>query len=969
MFTFIRFLLVVLLCITGKLLCAQQPYYLSVNRQNGLPSDVVYDVHQDKKGFMWFATEAGLCRYNGVEFVSYSVDKQSSLSGSCIKEDRFGRIWYENFDGFLYYVDSGRLKHFKPHAPYFYKQFSISESFLFACNNKTVDVYDISTLQLLKKITLPEDKLINSIGFNSSFVWVCDQYIYKIDERLKFTRAPLPNKELGIPKESGIIWNFCVSQDRLFMISRSDADEHIQIYDKDLQLVGLHKIDHPGFIQAMSHVADNLYLNSSSGSFAISDKPKGDEYLLRYFKGKSVSQVYIDRQNNYWFTTIGEGVFIVPNIKNTIYSFAGYVPNRMCAGKNGFYIGTKNGALLKVGHDMLDAVQVNQSSVENSIYYLFSDNDNVVYSSTGVTFLLGHNPANVFSFQLALKDIVRVDEKFYAFASSSAYGLLTNKSSSVKTSVWDAYFAANIDKSGTSAANFTYTTNSRSVAYSSNARRIFTATNRGLLSMGMDSVVEFTHNGERVYVSKLFTYKNVLYILNTMGKVWRVSFSDDGKEAIEWLELPIQDVVMMKRFGDELYLVTNASIYSLALSNGLLQKLHLDIGLEGVNDICKADSMLYIVKNTGIISVHLNETTIKRNKAILHLDGVFVNNELVEGPTIKSLPFYKNNISISFSVLDFGVTHAESLFYKLNNDLWKVVPNNSRLLQFPSLSAGEYTISFRLGEDRIVKKISFSIKPAFWQQWWFYLGCLLLLSAVVLGYYRWQIRVRIRKLEVQKEKMQLEQDLGKSKLTSIRAQMNPHFFYNALNTIQAYIFMNDKAKASSYLAKFSRLTRIILQMSEAETVSLAEETETMKLYLELEKMRFDSGFDYDIQYVGIENRESIEIPSMIIQPYVENAIKHGLLHKVGDKRLLVVFEQVGKQLLVTIDDNGIGRKRSGELNRIKAEKFRSFSTSANEKRLELLNKGKTEKIIVTTTDKTNSSGIPTGTTITLRIPL
>jgi hypothetical protein len=330
--------------------------------------------------------------------------------------------------------------------------------------------------------------------------------------------------------------------------------------------------------------------------------------------------------------------------------------------------------------------------------------------------------------------------------------------------------------------------------------------------------------------------------------------------------------------------------------------------------------MLYIVKNTGIISVHLNKTIIDRKKATLHIDGVFVNNELVGESTIESLPFYKKNIAISFSVLDFGVTHAESLFYKLNNDQWKEVPHNSRLLQFPSLSAGEYNITFRLGDDRIVKTISFSIKPAFWQQWWFYLSCLLMLSGAVMGYYRWQIRVRIKKLEVQKEKMQLEQDLGKSKLTSIRAQMNPHFFYNALNTIQAYIFMNDKAKASSYLAKFSRLTRIILQMSEAETVSLTEETETMKLYLELEKMRFDSGFDYDIQYVGIENRESIEIPSMIIQPYVENAIKHGLLHKVGDKRLMVVFEQVGRQLLVTIDDNGIGRKRSGELNKIKAEK-------------------------------------------------
>ncbi len=969
MIAFIRFLLVVLLCITGNMLCAQQPYYLSVNRQNGLPSDVVYDVHQDKKGFMWFATEAGLCRYNGVDFVSFRVDKQSSLSGSCIKEDRFGRIWYENFDGFLYYVDSGKMKHFKPHAPYFYKHFSICDSFLFACSKNRVDVYDISTLQLLKIITLPEDKLNNSIGFKSTFYLVCEEHIYKIDEQLKLSSTFIPYKELDITKESGIIWNFCVSDDRLFMISRSGADEHLQVYDKDLRLVGLHKIDHPGFIQTMSHVAGNLYLNSSSGSFSLSDKPKGGDILLRYFKGKSVSQVYIDRQNNYWFTTIGEGVFIVPNIKNTIYSFEGHVPSRMSTGKDGFYIGTKNGTLLKVGHGMQGAFPVHETNGESAIYNLYSDDDNVIYSSAGVTFLPSHNQSKAFSLGLAIKDVVNVDDKYYAFASSGSCGLFLKNNTSKTISVWDSFFIANADKINSSTAVFLNYTNARSVAYSASTGRIFSATNRGLLSLGKDRVIEFTHNGERVYVSKLYTYENMLYILNTMGKVWRVSLSDNGKKADKWFELPINDVVMMKRFGDELYFVNNTSIYSLSLNSGLLQKLHFDIGLEGVNDICKADSMLYMVKNTGIISVHLNDNAIKRNKAILHLDGVFVNNELVEEMSITSLPFYKNNISISFSVLDFGVAHAESLFYKLNNDVWKVVPNNSRLLQFPALSAGEYTITFRLGEDRIVKKISFSIKPAFWQQWWFYLGCLLLLSGSVLGYYRWQIRLRIRKLEVQKEKMQLEQDLGKSKLTSIRAQMNPHFFYNALNTIQAYIFMNDKAKASSYLAKFSRLTRIILQMSEAETVSLTEETETMKLYLELEKMRFDSDFDYHIQYIGIENKDTIEIPSMIIQPYVENAIKHGLLHKVGEKILNIIFEQIGKQLLVTVDDNGVGRKKSGELNKIKSEKFKSFSTSANEKRLELLNKGKSQKIIVTTSDKNNLNGLPTGTTITLSIPL
>jgi hypothetical protein len=290
MFAFIRILLVVLLCITGNVLCAQQPYFLSVNRQNGMPSDVVYDVHQDRQGFMWFATEAGLCRYNGVDFVSFRVDKQSSVSGSCIKEDRYGRIWYENFDGFLYYVDSGKLKYFKAHASYFFTPFSISDSFLFACNKNSVDVYDITTLKIVKTINLPTDMLINSVGMNGVFFVVTETNVFKIDEKFRLSSATLP------VKLDGVIWNACVSADRLFLTSRSNIDEHIYVYDKDLRLKHIHKIDHPGLIQTMAHVGEDLYLNTPVGSIAMHNFTYSKGTLHKYFQGKSISQVCLSKK-------------------------------------------------------------------------------------------------------------------------------------------------------------------------------------------------------------------------------------------------------------------------------------------------------------------------------------------------------------------------------------------------------------------------------------------------------------------------------------------------------------------------------------------------------------------------------------------------------------------------------------------------------------------------------------------------
>lgn len=139
------------------------------------------------------------------------------------------------------------------------------------------------------------------------------------------------------------------------------------------------------------------------------------------------------------------------------------------------------------------------------------------------------------------------------------------------------------------------------------------------------------------------------------------------------------------------------------------------------------------------------------------------------------------------------------------------------------------------------------------------------------------------------EKVELEQNLHKSIMKTIKSQMNPHFFYNALNTIQAFIFTNDKAKANTYLAKFSKLTRLILEQAEKETITLAEEINTLQLYLELEKIRFNNNFEYRINADSIDNKELIEIPPMLIQPYIENAIKYGLLHKKSDRLVKIDF--------------------------------------------------------------------------------
>jgi len=225
----------------------------------------------------------------------------------------------------------------------------------------------------------------------------------------------------------------------------------------------------------------------------------------------------------------------------------------------------------------------------------------------------------------------------------------------------------------------------------------------------------------------------------------------------------------------------------------------------------------------------------------------------------------------------------------------------------------------------------------------------------------------LRELTIKQQQTELQQ--AESELKAIKAQMNPHFIFNALNTIQSYIYLNDKQNASNYLGKFSRLTRMILDMSNHELISLADELEALTLYLQLECMRFEEVLTFNIKVADGLDTEAIKLPAMLIQPYIENAIKHGLLHKKDNRTLYCTFTLSGQNLVVGIDDNGVGRQRSGELNATKMDNHKSFATQANAKRFSLLGKDGSEALGAVYTDKLDAQGQPAGTLVVLTIPV
>ncbi|NOS93700.1 MAG: histidine kinase [Cyclobacteriaceae bacterium] len=263
----------------------------------------------------------------------------------------------------------------------------------------------------------------------------------------------------------------------------------------------------------------------------------------------------------------------------------------------------------------------------------------------------------------------------------------------------------------------------------------------------------------------------------------------------------------------------------------------------------------------------------------------------------------------------------------------------------------------------------------------YFLITLILIVILVIGvgyaFYKrrqWKQKQAIILIELNeaRRRLEIEKQYRASELKAIRSQMNPHFLFNALNSIQEYIMLNEKKLAGKYLGKFADLMRIYLQHSQSKSVTIQEEMEALRLYLELEKLRFNESFVYTIGVGDSIDTYSMSIPSLLVQPYVENAIKHGLLHKKQEQKLSIYFDLDSHQkfIICTIEDNGVGRVKSAEINRMRDPNHKSFATEATKTRLELLNYNNMDYTIgEQLIDLYDEAGQALGTRVILNIPL
>ncbi|MDZ4839652.1 MAG: histidine kinase, partial [Bacteroidota bacterium] len=700
-------------------------------------------------------------------------------------------------------------------------------------------------------------------------------------------------------------------------------------------------------------------------------------YKGHYFTKKIITKVIKDREGNHWVSTLNEGIYIMP--KNAPKMINNY-NNDLSLGKvRGMAADHKGNLYFSSGIDLYtyNPNKYNSLTQFKSLDYF--------YEIQGL-YLLGNQ--DYLFIQKKVNEIYSVKKQNIKVANSSSL-LLSIKSLS-SGSTGNVHF---MTSSGYRYCSDIFT--DTSYTYS---KHIPDIDDPYISERGYG--IHFDKKADALYLCNNFgvrLYKNGKYeeIRDGKNQIICISFYS-GRDGIVWVGTNHNGIYGIEgnkiryhfdmRSGLPSHMIkcitTDKENLWVATINGLtrinlLTNKHIQItqndGLIST-DIYRMEVLnrqIYLATAKGLLIFDINKDYFNSCKPIVYITSFLVNGKLYNQiPEIINLPWNDNNINIDFSAVGMTYRGNQKYLYKLTglSKTWTVVDANVRSIPFFELSPGEYTFEVYAVNDDGLKsqlpgKIQFRILKPYWQTWGFRIGSLVLFLSIIIGFVRWRTST-IYSNRLKKE------ELINSQLATLRSQMNPHFMFNALNSIQEFIIMNQKKEANSYLGKFADLMRLILEMSQIDKVSIHKEVESLRLYTELEALRFDEAeLKVDLLIAPEMDKAIIYIPPMIIQPFVENAFKHGLSPNQGANKLMtIVFAEIENAVICTITDNGIGRVASAN-NKKRRLVYQSFAVNASSQRLALLNDSlKSNKIGIKTIDLYDDDDVSIGTQVIVTLP-
>jgi sensor histidine kinase YesM len=933
---------------------AQQPSH-SIIGEEELAGVNIYSIIQDDDNTIWLSTNNGLFYYNGLQFntVKSNVINDQSLFG--LSKDNNGKIYCYNLSGQILYIENNELKQYCQ-IPENY----ISGVLYYAFDNKNNLI--ISSKSLLKYSKRKDEfNVIFNFDSKNSEKLAKDKNgkIFFWNDTKKYTYY-----DNHLVVSEGNIERFNNNQNQAFITYNNKIIYFSNLYPKafiENEWGILTSIDYKvnndkttTYRPLFSKNSDLVWLaNSKNGAhcFNLFGKPLFNNKLL--FKDYFISAYLEDNEGNYWLGTFGKGIVLIPNLNVIDYSNEDVIAkddlNKITKKNSSLYFGGVKGNVYELTNDKIN-IQIEKSRKIESLKYLPKEDlffiNEKIYDGN-LKFEKGVNTFNKY----AVFQNKKSDSIFYVTRSGLFY----------------------LDKN----------LNEQKLNYSTRTYCLYNDEIRNVLWLGSSTGLEIRKQNtfKKILVDKLPLFATEIIAVD--NQIWVATSVGvlvfENEKLVNKIttnnRLLSNTVLKLIKDNQYVYISTNEGLQrydtekktfkNFTKSDGLLSNAILDFEI--------LDNYIYLITSKGIQKFSfddINETKKLPKVAIL--------NVLVNGFKQISNKQYlssdENNVEFSF----LAVTHMDKRNLKYEYQLegfdekWYVTNFTNNVIKYTKLAAGKYIFKVRLKNGDLksdsIKRFQFEVATVFWKKWQFIVGLILFSLFAFVFYYQRRIKILVQKKNEEIEKQKYIQELNKSKLIALKSQMNPHFMFNALNSIQEFILQNKKELASNYLGDFADLMRSYLQHSQEDTISLRDEIETLELYLKLEQIRFEEDFKFTINYNKKLPIDSIEIPSFLFQPFVENAIKHGLLHKKGTKTIVIEFIKINEDVLEChIQDNGIGRKESERININR--KHKSFATEASQNRLNLLNQNIQAKIGLSIEDLYDSENKPLGTKVIITIPL
>lgn len=953
-----KYILFVFLCLPLWSIAQNGFLYFSTNK--GLASSEIYAVVQDSDGYMWYGTNRGVSRFDGFEFKSFTAsDGLPSNSVIEMYYDRFGRIWFSNFDGYLSYYYKGKfyVPSFSDTLKIIAKNYFIRE--IYVAKDSTIwlapargGIYTVSTDGKIKKYNINSRYQCFFLkDFGDGIITAFNDVGLKIEDTLYVENNNGEYYIYGIENAFRKYSYRIRTGEYLFSVGR-----------KIFHLRNNNIISEKTYSSEITNISvdnnKNFWISLMFNGVHIYKSGNLDDEVETFLSGLTPSKMYQDAQGGYWITTTEHGIYYAPSLQFVTYSRYDYPQlNIMSVASNDdvLYIGTYSRQVYKLGFSGLKISSFTNLMLPKANNSQVKD---MVFTTDGSLWLLGNDLLRLKNDSIVVVDsfshsykLFAKDTNVYAVTKKGINIYSKNNFRQIEYPDLPAPSALYVDENNTvwiGTINGLYIYKDKKFVFlgEKNPKLKYRINDISkidkwiILATNGNGIILYNVQNEKVFPITEKFHNLASDFINCVtvnkGDVW--AGTNNGLSKINIIET--SDSVM--------FFVTNFST-----GDGLYAN--------EIKDITFNDDYFFLGTSEGLVS--FNSKKIKKNTSepILHIDSVKINDKKVENDTVYKFYSGKNSINIFYKAICFYAENKMIYKYKLDNYDEKWLLTKDRFLRFTQLPPGHYTLYITASADgnawsKDYIKINFIVKKRFRQTLFFYIliAFIMFIAAVVY--------LNIRFSNLQKE-IRLNRKMLHLEQKALRAQMNPHFIFNALNSIRRYVLVNDTDNADNYLTNFADLMRKVLENSKKEIIPLSEEIETLKIYMELERMRFDESFTFNIEIDRELNLTNFYVPPMIIQPAIENAIWHGLA-TLGKNGVLSLSFKKNSESSFTCDvvDNGIGREKSMQISKQRKGHKSTGIKNLNE-RIKAINEIGIMKIDYKTIDLYDAEENPKGTKV------